>query len=58
MLYMTINNLFFSGVRSMPISGDNPLGDGLDFVGCPPQPTKLKLSEFPENFKGESKLIC
>ena len=42
----------------MSTFGDNPSDDGLDFVGCPPQPTKLKLPEFPENFKGDCKLIC
>lgn len=38
--------------------GDNPFDDGLDFVGCPPQPTELKLPRFPKEFKQECKLIC
>lgn len=38
--------------------GDNPYDDGLDFVGCPPQKTELKLPEFPKNFLGDCKLIC
>lgn len=42
----------------MPGFGDNPFDDGLDFVGCPPQPTDLKLPEFPESLKEECKLIC
>ena len=42
----------------MPTFGDNPFDDGLDFVGCPPQPTRLELPKIPENFKGECKLIC
>jgi hypothetical protein len=46
------------GLNIMQIKGDNPFDDGLDFVGCPPQPAKLKLPKIPENFRGESKLIC
>lgn len=42
----------------MPTFGDNPFDDGLDFVGCPPQHTRLELPKIPENFKGECKLIC
>jgi hypothetical protein len=42
----------------MPGFGDNPFDDGLDFVGCPPKPTKLRLPEFPQTLKGECKLIC
>ena len=42
----------------MPTFGDNPFDDGLDFVGCPPQPTKLELPKFPEDFERECKLIC
>jgi len=42
----------------MALFGDNPFDDGLDFVGCPPKPTKLKLPEFPENLEEEGKLIC
>ena len=42
----------------MPTFGDNPFDDGLDFVGCPPQPTRLELPKFPENFKSDCKLIC
>jgi len=40
----------------MPI-GDNPFDDGLDFVGCPPEPAELRLPDFPEEFKGDCKLI-
>ena len=39
----------------MPTFGDNPFDDGLDFVGCPPQPTRLELPKFPENFKSDCK---
>lgn len=42
----------------MPVFGDNPFDDGLDFIGCPPKPTRIRLPEFPEEFEGESKLIC
>jgi len=42
----------------MPAFGDNPFDDGLDFVGCPPQPTKLILPEFPKDLKQDCKLIC
>jgi hypothetical protein len=42
----------------MTIFGDNPFDDGLDFIGCPPKPAKLKLPRFPEDFKGDCKLIC
>ena len=41
----------------MPPFGDNPFDDGLDFVGCPPQPTELELPKFQEYFKNECKLI-
>ncbi len=37
--------------------GDNPYDDGLDFVGCPPRETKLRLPQFPENLKGDCKFL-
>lgn len=42
----------------MPIFGDNPFDDGLDFAGCPPRATRLRLPKFPEKFEEDSKLIC
>lgn len=42
----------------MAAFGDNPFDDGLDFVGCPPQPTDLKLPKFPESLKEDCRLIC
>jgi hypothetical protein len=37
--------------------GDNPYDDGLDYVGCPPRPTDLRLPRFDEELKQECKLI-
>jgi hypothetical protein len=42
----------------MPPFGDNPFEDGLDFIGCPPRPTDLRLPEFPPDLEGDCKLIC
>ncbi|NYT01274.1 MAG: hypothetical protein GKC10_00710 [Methanosarcinales archaeon] len=42
----------------MPVFGDNPFDDGLDFVGCPPERARLRLPKFPENFSVDCKLIC
>jgi hypothetical protein len=35
----------------------NPYDDGLNFAGCPPVKTNLKLPEFPESFKGNCKFL-
>ena len=42
----------------MSAPSDNPYDDGLDFIGCPPRLARIRLPDFPEHYKYDSKLVC